>query len=186
VPFANVRSLEADVLLGGSTNVAHLHAENKNGKLSYHVKWTGHNADVYELGWKFQMPKGAASFSWDRHAKWSYYPPKHIGRPEGTARPDTARAQLTKWDRPDAFDFNTTKFNCNWASMAIGQGRAVTVAFSPGERHHCRGNIEADGSCSLVVNRCYSPPDDISTKIVPDLYTHLKNKDEIAGTFTVK
>ncbi|HVY70381.1 MAG TPA: glycoside hydrolase family 2 TIM barrel-domain containing protein, partial [Verrucomicrobiae bacterium] len=187
LPLAEVTSVEADVVLQpGGKSVGHLHADCSGGKLSYHLAWTGKpKTDVYEFGWRFAAPKGADRFSWDREALWSWYPETHIGRPHGTARPDSARVQLTKVDRPDAFDFNSTKFNCNWASLADKRGRGVGVSFSPDAREHVRGEIEQDGSYALVVNRAYSPPHDISSPIVPDLYTTLGKNGELSGSFQV-
>ena len=185
--LAEVQSVEADVLLQpGSVPAGHLKIELSAGKMSYRLAWTGAKADVYELGWIFNLPKGVERFSWDRKAVWSYYPPEHIGRPAGTATPDSAHVALTKVDRPDAFDFTSTKFDCNWASLTDAGGHGLCLAFSPEQRHHVRAGVDAGGKCSLVVNRCYSPPRDISTPIVRDLYTTLKDKDQVVGSFQIQ
>jgi beta-galactosidase len=186
-PFAEVRSVEADVRLQpGAAAVGHLHAESSGGKLSYRLTWSGDKSDVYELGWIFQAPKGVERFSWSRKALWSYYPPDHIGRPTGTATPDSAQAELTKVDRPDAFDFNSTKFNCDWASLTDAAGRGLCLVFSPDQRQHVRGGVTADQTCTLVVNRCYSPPRDISSGIVSDFYTVLSKNDQVEGSFQIR
>jgi hypothetical protein len=88
-------------------------------------------------------------------------------------------------DRPDAFDFTSTKFDCNWASLNDRSGRGLCLEFSPDQRHHVRGGITRDGHCALVVNRCYSPPRDISSGIVPDLYTVLKKNEQVVGGFQI-
>jgi beta-galactosidase len=187
LPLAEVVAVEAEVVLPKAKNTAgHLHAEFANGKMNYTLTWSGAKAEAYEVGWIFHAPnKGVQQFSWDREGVWSYYPPDHIGRPEGQATPDCARAALTKVDQADAFDFNSTKFNCNWASLTDGHGRGLCLTFAPEMRHHVRGGIEADGTCTLIVNRCYSPPRDISTPIVKDLYTELKKGDEVTGSFEI-
>lgn len=185
-PLAEVASVEADILLQpGSVPAGHLHAELSAGKMSYRVAWAAEKSDVYELGWVFTVPKGVERFSWDRKAIWSYYPPEHIGRPTGMAMPDSARAPLTKVERPDAFDFNSTKFDCNWAALADAGGHGLCFQFAPEQRHHVRGGIGQGGNCTLVVNRCYSPPRDISSRIVQDLYTVLKKDDQVAGSFQI-
>jgi beta-galactosidase len=183
-PLAQVESLEADVLLQpASRPVGHLHAEVSGGQMSYRVTWAGAKSDIYELGWTFGAPKGCDRFSWDRQGVWSYYPPEHIGRPTGTATPDSARVELTRVDRPDAFDFNSTKFECNWASLTDRAGHGLGLLFSPERRHHVRGQTDSAGNCMLVVNRAYSPPRDISSPIVQDLYTVLQQGDQVGGSF---
>ena len=186
-PLTQVRSLDADVVLKpGAAQVGHVQAECSGGKMSYRFTWTGAKSDIFELGWIFSAPKGLERFSWDRRAVWSWYPPDHIGRPAGSATPASADVELTRVDRPDAFDFNSTKFDCNWASLTDAQGRGLCLAFSPEQRQHVRGAINADGTCGLVVNRCYSPPRDISSRVVQDLYTVLKPGDQVTGSFQLK
>jgi len=186
IPLVEVSALDADVMLPASTVPSgHLHAEISNGKMSCRLAWSGNKIDVYELGWVFHASKGVDRFSWNRKAVWSYYPPDHIGRPTGTARPDSAKVDLTKVNRPDAFDFNSTKFNCNWASLADSRNRGLCVSFSPDQRQDVRGGFDAHGNCTLVVNRCYSPPRDISTHVVPDLYTVLNKGDVVDGSFQI-
>ena len=186
IPLASVRSADADVLLQpGSVPAGHVHAEVADGKMSYEFTCTGQTNDIYELGWVFQAPKGIDRFSWDRKARWTYYPPEHIGRPTGTATPDSARAELTKVDQANAFDFNSTKFNCNWASLTDTSGNGLFLSFSPKERHHVRGGFADNGDCTLIVDRCYSPPRDISTPIVKDLYTVLTNGQQVVGSFQI-
>jgi beta-galactosidase len=185
-PLTEVQIVEADVLLPpAATPVAHIHVQVANGKMSYRLRWAAEQADIFELGWIFSAPKGVERFSWDRQAVWSYYPPDHIGRPTGTATPESARVALTKVDRPDAFDFNSTKFNCNWASLTDAKGRGLCLLFSPDERQHVRGGLDAAGNCLLVVNRCYSPPRDISSPLVEDFYTTLKKNDQVTGSFEI-
>jgi beta-galactosidase/beta-glucuronidase len=186
IPLESVRSVDADVLLHPSSVAAgHVHAELADGKMSYEFTWSGEKSDIYELGWVFQAPKGIDGFSWDRKARWSWYPPEHIGRPTGTATPHSARAELTKVDRADAFDFNSTKFNCNWASLTDAAGNGLCTVFSPKERYDVRGGFAENGDCTLIVDRCYSPPRDISTPIVKDLYTVLTNSQQVVGSFQI-
>jgi hypothetical protein len=186
-PLAQVRSLDADIVLPAAKKSAagKLHAEFADGKLSYRVDWSGAKSDIYELGWIVRGPKGAEKFSWSRQGVWSYYPPDHIGRPNGTATPDSAKSQVTKLDRPDAFDFVSTKFHCDWAALVDSGGRGLCVEFPPEQRQHVRGNIESDGGYSLVVNRCYSPPRDISSNVVADLYTVLNKNEKVTGSFKI-
>jgi beta-galactosidase/beta-glucuronidase len=186
MPLGEVEMVEADVVLQKATNSAgHLHAELAEARMSYTLTWSGGKTEAYELGWIFHAPKGVEQFAWDRQGVWSYYPPDHIGRLTGTAQPDSARVALTKVARPDAFDFNSTKFNCNWASLTDGHGHGLGLVFAPEMRHHVRGGFAPDGTCTLIVNRRYSPPQDISTPIVRDLYTELKKGDRVAGSFEV-
>jgi len=204
--LANVRSMDADIVCGDASMlpenptpgdaqkakvtlptagqvVGRVHAEYAAGKFSYKIEWTGEKAEIEELGWVFDMPKAFDHFSWDRKAMWSYYPEKHIGRPTGTALPDTMNVHLTNITRPDAFDFNSTKYNCNWASLTDAKGQGLRLQFAAKERQQVRGGLGLDGGYSLIVNKQCSPPRDISTNCVPDLYLELKPGDVIEGSF---
>jgi len=204
-PLKDVRSLDADVVLseevitppldGQPHNpkavvpdpkeiAAHLHAEFADGKFSYRIDWTGAKADVEQVGWVFDMPKQFDHFSWDRKALWSVYPDTHIGRPTGTALPDSANVHVTKITRPDAFDFVSTKYNCNWATLTDSKSHGLRIEFAPESREHVRGGIGANGY-ELIVNRQCSPPNDISSSVVPDLYLQLSPGDRVEGSFRV-
>ena len=100
--------------------------------------------------------------------------------------PDTMNVPYTKMDRPDAYDFNSTKYDCNWASLTDSGGRGVLAEFDPKQRLHCRGGVSDDKSQHLLfVNHQVSPPDDLSSNVVRDLYMTLKPGDVIEGSFKV-
>jgi len=164
--------------------VGHARAHLANGKFTYHIDWTGEQADIEELGWAFEMPKQYDRFSWDRNALWSVYPDTHIGRPTGTALPDSADAPLTKVTRPDVFDFVSTKYNCNWAALTDAKGDGLRIEFPADSREHVRAGITEDGH-ELIINKQCSPPRDISTDIVPDLYLRLSPGDCVEGEFSI-
>ncbi len=166
--------------------VGHVRAEMANGLFHYQIEWTGKTADVQELGWAFEMPKSFDTFTWDRQALWSVYPDTHIGRPSGSARPDSARVPLTKITRPDAYDFTSTKYDCNWASLTDALGKGLLVEFSPDDQHHVKCGFAAGGGHELVVNKQCSPPRDISTHSVTDLYLELEPGDKIEGSFRLR
>ena len=89
-------------------------------------------------------------------------------------------------DRPDAFDFNSTKYDCNWASMTDASGNGLRAEFDAKQRFHCRGGLDADGKTILLyVNQQVSPPDDISSNVVRDLYMTLNRGDKVEGSFRV-
>lgn len=185
--LAQFKELTADVI--GGTNspvVGKIHAQFADGKFSYRLDWTGLNADVQELGWAFDLPSNCDHFSWDRAARWTIYPPHHIGRSTGTATPDSMNVPLTRMDRPDAFDFNSSKYDCNWASLTTKAGEGLRVEFDPQQRFHCRGGV-ADGGSGYVlfVNQQVSPPDDISKNVVSDFYLTLKPGSAMEGRFRV-
>ncbi|MDI6828142.1 MAG: hypothetical protein QME62_06645 [Armatimonadota bacterium] len=146
-------------------------------------KWQ--KADIQELGWTFEMPNEYNRFSWKRQALWPVYPKTHIGRPTGTALPDSASVHLTNITRPDAFDFNSTKYNCNWASLTNSQGKGTKVEFAPNQLHHCKGGFGENGTYQLIVNKQCSPPKDISSNVVPDFYLELSKGDVIEGSFWI-
>lgn len=188
LPLSEVQTVEADVQIsdGSTTNiVGDLRVSHDSGHLAYEVNWSGAKADIQELGWAFLMPESSDHFSWHRQAYWSYYPEDHIGRSEGTATPDSADIDVTKVTRPDAFDFNSTKFDCDWATLTRQDGSGIGVTFSADDRHHCRAGTLEDGSRVLFVNKQCSPPRDISSNIVKDYYLELEPGSRISGSFKV-
>lgn len=184
-PVENVRSIEAEVAMESDpiASVGSLRVARVGDEFRYTLNWWGKRSDVQELGWIFESPGQCSRFSWDRKSLWSYYPDTHIGRPHGTATPDSAGTSLIKMTRPDLFDFNSTKYDCNWASLTDSQSRGLCVHFAPDERHHVRAELGANGTYRLVVNRQCSPPRDYSSSVVPDLYLMLNENQQVTGRF---
>lgn len=182
-------SLEADMVLekDPETIVGRVNAKLVDGVFDYRVGWTGEKTDLQEVGWVFEMPEAYKRFSWKRQAVWSYYPETHVGRPEGTALPDTAKANTARVARPDAFDFNSTKYRCDWASLTDDSNRGLMVAFEERDRHQVRGGFADDGGYTLVVNKfCCPPPlDDLGPRDVRDLLKELTPGTVIEGSFRV-
>ncbi|MBP6964935.1 MAG: hypothetical protein KBC96_11070 [Armatimonadetes bacterium] len=181
------RALDADIVLDKDPTavVGRVHVEYERERFSYKVDWTGEKADIQELGWAFEMPEDFDRFSWDRRSLWSVYPDDHIGRPHGTALPDSADVRITNWSRPDAFDFNSTKYDCNWASLTNKAGHGLLAVFDTDQRHQCKGGFGEKGGYELIVNKQCSPPRDISSNSVPDLYLELKPGDSVEGSFRI-
>lgn len=185
--LADVRMLKAEIVGDWAPTpiVGRVRAEYADGRFSYRIDWTGRKADIQELGWTFEMPHQYDRFSWSRRAHWSVYPEDHIGRPMGTATPDSADVPLMIVTRPDAHDFDSTKYDCDWVSLTDADGRGLRVVFDPGQRHQCKGGFGLDGAYRLVVNRQCSPPRDISSSVVPDMYLELDKDGSIEGSFCV-
>ena len=193
-PLSELRSVEADIVLegkppgaptGAAQVVGHLRARWEGNQFSYHIAWTGSKSDIQELGWIFTMPRSFDHFSWKRQAIWSVYPDDHIGRAHGTALPDSAKVHILNWSRPDAFDFDSTKYDCDWASLTDKQHQGLRVEFAPGQRHQCRGGFANDGAYTLIINKQTSPPQDISSPSVADLYLTLSGGDKVEAAFRV-
>jgi beta-galactosidase len=186
-PLAEVKAVEADVVLDNKPGqvVGHLRATWDGTQFAYNLDWTGTKSDIQELGWTFTVPRQLDHFAWKRQALWSVYPSDHIGRPQGVATPDSARVNILNWSRPDAFDFNSTKYNCDWASLTDSAHRGLRVEFTPQQRQHCRGGFAENGAYSLIVNKQVSPPQDISSNCVPDLYRSLKKGDKVEAAFRI-
>jgi hypothetical protein len=185
--LAQLKQLSADVVGGPEVKVVgRVHAQYANGEFSYRLEWTGDKTEVQELGWAFPMPKDCDRFSWDRAARWTVYPEHHISRATGTATPDTMKVPYTRMDRVDAFDFNGTKYDCNWASLTTAAGTGLRVEFDSKQRFHCRAGVGVGAQgYTLFVNQQVSPPDDLSKPVVPDFYQTLKAGDIIEGRFRV-
>jgi beta-galactosidase len=188
MPLSDVRAVEADIVIGDDLTKkpeGHVSASFADGKFAYEITWNGEKADIQELGWTFRMPETCDHFSWHRKGYWSFYPEDHVGRISGTATPDSVDVDVTRITRPDAFDFNSTKYECDWATLAGKDGRGLGVIFSPDDPHHCRSGTSDDGKRLLVVNKQCSPPRDISTRIVNDFYLEFEQGSRIKGGITV-
>ena len=186
-PLAEVRALSANLVMRDkpADTVGHVRVEFRDGRFSYRLDWSGAKAVIQEIGWIFTAPRNLNHFSWNRKAYWSWYPSTHIGRPAGTATPESSAVSFTNTDRPDAFDFNSTKYDCNWAKLTDAGGRGIGVAFDPQTRQHCRGHLGSDGTYGLVVNRYCCPPHDISSGTVRDLYFGAESGTVVECTFRV-
>jgi hypothetical protein len=147
MPLATVRELEADVADEKGEQVGRVSVKHDGkGSFAYKLTWTTKTpGDVQEIGWSFAAPASADRFSWKRQGYWSWYPADHIGRQRGTARPDSAKGSPTRMDRPDQFDFNSTKYDCDWATMLDESGRGIGATFDAKQRQHVRGDVGKDG-----------------------------------------
>jgi beta-galactosidase len=184
--LAALRQLTADVVSTNHQVAGRLRATYANGEFSYQLDWSGPAADVQELGWAFELPKACDHFSWDRAARWTVYPKSSIARIRGTATPDSMNVPYTRMERPDAFDFNSTKYDCNWASLTTTRGAGLRVEFAPEQRFHCRGGVRAErAGYVLFVNQQVSPADDFINAVVKDFYLKLKAGDTLKGRFRV-
>ena len=186
--LSQLQSLSATVIGGtnGTQVLGQLQAQYSGNQFSYSVQWSGNSWEVQELGWTFQMPTNCDQFSWNRAARWTVYPASDIGRAAGTATPDSTNANYTRMDLPNAFDFNSTKYDCNWASLATGGGTGLMVEFDPSQRFHCRaGSANGGGGYVLFVNQQVSVPNDFSTSVVPDLIMTLSSGNLVQGSFSV-
>ncbi|HEV2454628.1 MAG TPA: glycoside hydrolase family 2 TIM barrel-domain containing protein, partial [Verrucomicrobiae bacterium] len=186
VTLAQLNSLSATVMGGvnGSQVLGTLQAAYTNNLFSYSLHWTGPSWPVQEVGWTFQMPSADNQFSWSRAARWTVYPNDDIGRASGTAAPDSTNVDVTDMDIPNAFDFNSTKYNCNWASLTTPAGDGLRLAFNPSQLFDCRAGGTANGYL-LYANQQVSPANDISAGVVPDLYLTLSSGNVLQGSFTV-
>jgi hypothetical protein len=187
--LTSVLVLERDITFTNKPQAqisGHLRAEIAGADFKYEVAWNDKKADIQELGWIFNMPLTSDHFSWDRRGYWSYYPDDHVGRLHGTATPDSAKGvHVSLAPRPDAFDFNSTKYNCNWATLTDASGKGLRVNFASDDMQHCRAGQGFDGSNLLFVNQQCSPPRDISSSVVPDYYLTLDRGNKVSSHFGI-
>ena len=92
--------------------------------------------------------------------------------------------QLTRMDRPDGFDFNSTKYDCDWARLTHDE-HGLAFRFDSTDRQHCRGGIASDGRYELVVNKVCAPPRDISSGVIPDYYFTIEKSAKVESTFDI-
>jgi beta-galactosidase len=187
VTLAQLNSLSATVMGGvnGAQVLGTVQAGYTNNVFSYTLHWTGSSWPVQEVGWAFQMPGNYSNFSWNRDGRWTAYPDYDIGRATGTATPDSTNVDVTDMDIPNAFDFNSTKYNCYWASLTTPAGDGLRLAFSPSQLFDCRAGGTTNGEYLLYANQEVSVANDISANIVPDLFLTLGNGSVLQGSFTV-
>ena len=201
--LSDIKSMQADIVLNtdgfahGSAPavVGHVRAEFADGVFSYRVDWTGPDNWIQELGWEFAMPNSCDHFSWKRKGRWSYYPETNIGRPIGTATPDSANAHITRVDRLDAFDFNSSKYDCEWASLNDASGRGLGIEFIPEKsqsrkapngvmrNYAVRGGFGVNGTYVLVVNKQASPPRE--NQWVADYFMQFKKGEYVESSMIV-
>ncbi len=184
--LAQLQSLSATVIGGtnGTQVLGQLQAQYSGNRFSYNLQWSGISWEVQELGWTFPMPSNCDHFSWDRAARWTFYPWYNIARGSGTATTDSTNADYTRMDMPNAFDFNSTKYDCNWASLTTAGNAGLMVQFDPSQRFHCRAGAGGNGYV-LFVNQQVSVPNDFTTEVVPDLIMTLNSGNVVQGSFTV-
>jgi hypothetical protein len=186
--LAQLQALSATVIGGtsGTEVLGTLQAQYANNQFSYTLQYSGSTWEVQELGWAFQMPATCDHFSWNRAARWTFYPATSINRATGTATPASTNADYTRMDLPNAFDFNSTKYDCNWANLATAGGAGLLVEFNPSQRFHCRaGGATSGQGYVLFVNQQVSVPNDFTTQVVPDLIMTLSSGNIVQGSFSV-
>ncbi|PWU19354.1 MAG: hypothetical protein C5B50_06800, partial [Verrucomicrobia bacterium] len=142
--------------------------------------------EIQEAGWTLQMPSTCDHFSWNRAGRWTWYPVTDIGRAAGTATPDSTNADYTNMSLTNAFDFNSTKFDCNWATLATAAGAGLGLTFSPAQLFHCRARAATSGGGYVLdVNQEVSMPDDFTSPVVPDQLFSLSSGNTLSGSFTI-
>jgi hypothetical protein len=203
MPLAIVRTMKADLVLADEKS-AHVFGRvqaniDRDGKFTYQMKWDAFPRAPSRARTRRGRPTRKCR-SW---AGSSSCPPASIISPgiardifpttrpitsagsAGRPRPTRPIRRSRASPRPDAFDFNSTKYNCDWAMLADSSGRGIAIKSTGGgddARQNCRAGTSSDGRRQLVVNKFCCPPRDISSAIVPDFY--LKDKSVSAG-FTV-
>jgi hypothetical protein len=184
--LTQLQAFSATVIGGtnGTQTLGQLQTQYTNNTFSYSLQWSAGSWEVQELGWTFQMPATCDQFSWDRAGRWTVYPSTDIGRAAGTATPDSTNADYSRMDLPNAFDFNSTKYDCNWASLTTAGGTGLRVEFAPTQRFHCRSGGATNGYL-LFVNQQVSLPNDFTTPVVPDLIMTLNSGNIVRGSVSV-
>jgi len=87
--------------------------------------YSGDEFYARETGIEFTAPRQCELLEWDRQAEFSVYPPEHIGRPHGQAKPVTLHtASLPptwEWSADNSplgcADFRATKRHIHWATL---------------------------------------------------------------------
>ncbi len=186
--LAQLSTLSGTVIGGtnGMQVLGTVQAQFTNNIFSYTMHWTGATWPVQEVGWTFQMPGNYTNFSWNRNARWTAYPSSDIGRASGTATPaSTNNVDATDMNVTNAFDFNSTKYNCYWASLTSAAGDGIMLQFNQQQLFECRAGGTTNGvGWLLYANQQVSPPNDFAN-IVPDLFLTMSSGKTLQGSFSV-
>jgi len=96
--------------------------------------YRGDDFHARETGIKFTVQRQCELLEWDRQAEFSVYPPDHIGRPHGQARPVVFHAMnqppIWEWSADNSPlgcpDFRSTKRHVNWTTLRYpDSGRGI-------------------------------------------------------------
>ncbi|MCC6124252.1 MAG: discoidin domain-containing protein [Pirellulales bacterium] len=115
------------------------------GEIAIRSSFTYEGEDFHarETGIKFSAPRQCELLEWDRQAEFSVYPPDHIGRPHGQAKPVTLHgANLPPtwaWSADNSPlgcpDFRATKRHIHWASLRYPDSGAGVLFLSNGSQN---------------------------------------------------
>ena len=116
-----------------------------DGEIAIHSSFTysGDNFHAREPGIKFTVPRQCELLEWDRQAEFSVYPPDHIGRPHGQAKPVAPHAAnwppTWDWSADNSplgpSDFRSTKRHINWATLRYPDSGAGVLFLSNGSQN---------------------------------------------------
>ncbi|MFZ1933280.1 MAG: glycoside hydrolase family 2 TIM barrel-domain containing protein [Thermoguttaceae bacterium] len=116
-----------------------------DGEIVMHSAFTYSGEDFYahETGIKFTVPRQCELLEWDRQAEFSVYPPDHIGRPHGKAKPvaphSTNLPPTWAWSADNSLlgtpDFRSTKRHINWATLRYPDSGAGLLFQSNGSQN---------------------------------------------------
>ncbi len=124
-----------------------------DGNVVMHSEFTYSGDDLYahETGIRFAVPRQCDLLEWDRRAEFSAYPPDHIGRPHGQAKPvavhSTNLPPTWEWSADNSplgtSDFRSTKRHINWATLRYPDAGAGLLFESNGSQN-VRATVNAD------------------------------------------
>jgi beta-galactosidase len=133
------------------------------GEIAVHstFKYSGEDFYARETGTVFALPRRCELLEWDRQAEFSVYPPDHIGRPHGQAKPVADHgSQLPptwNWSADNSpigcADFRSTKRHINWATTTYPDSGGGLLIQSNGSQN-VRASFDGD-MVSLVVTDWY-------------------------------
>jgi hypothetical protein len=106
-------------------------------------KYSGDDFYARETGTVFSLPHRCERLEWDRQAEFSVYPPDHIGRPHGEAKPVADHGSQVpptwEWSADNSpigcADFRSTKRHIHWATMTYPDSGAGLLILSNGSQN---------------------------------------------------
>jgi hypothetical protein len=109
----------------------------------------------------FIVPGACELLEWDRQAEFSVYPPDHIGRPHGQARPvadhGTKLPPTWAWSADNSprgcADFRSTKRHINWATLRYPDS-AAGVLFQSNGAQNLRASVYGERIVVFVTDWC--------------------------------
>jgi beta-galactosidase len=133
------------------------------------LQYTGAAIIAWDIGEKFALPERLKKLAWSRDARFLYYPPNHMGAPEGSCASDDIR-------------FRASKRDLHWLTLTDEKGAGLALLPLDQVPLVGRGGLEA-GKTLLWASLDISAPHDLSHPWAEEHDVHLDPAKPLSGGF---